>query len=680
MVHMKPEILAPVQDEEALAAAVGAGADSVYLGLQEMTARQRGRNFTLPALAQACAWCRSRDVKVYVALNTVVKQHELPRLCKFLASVNAQGADGVIVQDLGVATLVHEHFPKLMLHASTQCAVHSLEGVKEAARLGFDRVILARELTASEVQEIAADSPIELEIFVHGSYCFSFSGLCLTSSFLGGFSGNRGWCTQACRRPYFTQGRKSALLFSMADFSMANNGELLRSLPVSAWKIEGRMKYPEYVSATVRAYRMIRDGGSEKDAKAILKEVKTRPFSDGYLGMAGMNELTRPETSGYTGTFAGKIRRAARETMELVLQTGIEVGQKLRVQDASGSKGKGVRVKWIETVKGRKLRRAGRGDSVRINAPLNVGAGDMVFRVEQKRGRPPKFSVTVKPWQGRASRAEKKLLEAVARAPQLPEAPAAMKTELTLETDDVSLARSAPNDVHKVVLFLTGRMLHSLRPQLFRKKKKRCSFGVSIPPVVLPGRRDLMRDALKQLIDAGVDFFEVNNAGHWDLLPAGATVQAGPWLYVHNAPAADCLLRRGARSFVLPFESDMETARKLSEKGLAPVMEVVLYGFIPLFMSRAEVKVKKGGAGISDAHGDRFLLKRRDGLTWLYGLTPYCAFSYRKTFMEMGIQRFRISITGKRFAASELPSLVGSYKKCRDTPSSMPFNLQKGLK
>jgi putative protease len=233
---MTPEILAPAQDAERLIAAVEAGADAVYVGIKTRKARRQGADFTMDELARAVAYCRQRDVKVYVALNTVIKERELPALVQCVAAIGAQGAHGIIVQDLGAAALVKEVCPDLTMHASTQLAVHNIEGVREAARFGFSRVALARELTAFEVREIALDSPVELELFVHGSLCYSMSGLCLTSSFLGGLSGNRGWCTQACRRPYLVRGAHR-YPFSMADLSCALGADLLRSLPVAAWVI-----------------------------------------------------------------------------------------------------------------------------------------------------------------------------------------------------------------------------------------------------------------------------------------------------------------------------------------------------------------------------------------------------------------------------------------------------------
>ena len=247
---MIPEILAPAQDVEGLLAAVEAGADAVYAGLKTREASGRGAGFTPDELARGIAHCRARGVKVYVTLNRVFKESELSELGRSVAAIGAQGAHGVIVEDLGAAALIPEVCPGLALHAGPGLAVHNIEGVRAAARLGCSRVVLARELTAFEVREIALDSPVELEIFVHGSLCFSMAGLCLTSSFLSGRSGNRGRCLQACRRPYLVRGAER-YAFSMADLSCARGAELLRSLPVAAWVIEGRLRSAAYVLSLI---------------------------------------------------------------------------------------------------------------------------------------------------------------------------------------------------------------------------------------------------------------------------------------------------------------------------------------------------------------------------------------------------------------------------------------------
>ncbi len=669
---MKPEILAPAQDPEHVLTAVEAGADAVYLGLKELSARQRGVNFTIPQLAEAIAWCHERDARVYVALNTVVKEHELPTLAEYLGAVVAHGADGLIVQDLGLASLAHDLFPELLLHASTQLTVHNAEGVREAARIGFQRVILARELSAREITAISRESPIELEVFVHGSYCFSFSGLCLASSFLGGYSGNRGWCTQACRRPYWERDRPR-YTFSMADLSIARNAGLLRSLPVAAWKIEGRLKYPDYVERTVTAYRLLRDGTSDQ-VKELLTSVKTRPMTTGFL--QEKRDLTCPDLPGFTGTFVGSLGPITGNLAQVRLKAAIGVGHKLRLQSKRTEEGKSFRLSYLEAG-GRSIGQAQAKKTVRIKVPEKAERGDLLFLLARGEKRNVSLRAAVKPWQRRATMLRRKAADILTAKHDLP--PPRRGRELTLETDDLALARSAPRAFGRIILRLSDRLMHELKPGILRKVAGAADLGISIPPVTLPERTQRVRQALAQLADWGIGLFEINNIGAWDLLPENVRVQAGPFLYAHNTHAAATILTRGAERIVFPLEGDYETLDALCNRNLAPYLEIVLYGYVPLFMSRVRIE-GKGTRELTDRLEERFLLMYRDGMTYLYGRRPTCLFSYRKKMTKRGLRHFRMAIPARFFAARDLPRLVSLYQRGKDADGSTPFNFERGLK
>ena len=203
-----PEILAPCGSLEAFFAAMESGADAVYAGLREFSARARAKNFTLGQMARMLAYAHQRGRKIYITLNTLVKEQELPQLVETLAELAKLRVDGVIVQDMAVARLVRSHFPSIPLHASTQMTIHNLPGVKLLEAYGFERVVLARELQLADIAAIASQTSAELEIFVHGALCFCVSGQCHFSSLLGGHSGNRGRCAQPCRRLYSHRGKE----------------------------------------------------------------------------------------------------------------------------------------------------------------------------------------------------------------------------------------------------------------------------------------------------------------------------------------------------------------------------------------------------------------------------------------------------------------------------------------
>ncbi len=275
------EILAPAGNEEMLRAAVFSGADAVYLGLTSFSARRSAGNFTPAALKEAVGFCHARKVKVYVAINTTIYSHELTELEQSIEAATKAGVDAVIVQDLGVAEIVHRCAPDIPLHGSTQMSIHTLAGARQLAEMGFSRVILGRELTLEEIRHIAKNCGIEVECFVHGALCMSISGQCMMSAFLGGRSGNRGSCAGPCRLPFAADGSGAAHL-SLKDMSLIGHLQEMQQAGVCSAKIEGRLRTPEYVAATVTACRQAREGKAYDED--LVRGVFSRSgFTDAYL-------------------------------------------------------------------------------------------------------------------------------------------------------------------------------------------------------------------------------------------------------------------------------------------------------------------------------------------------------------------------------------------------------------
>ncbi len=280
------ELLSPAGSPEAVAAAVQNGADAVYLGCGDFNARRRAKNFTPEDFAQAVEYCHVRGAKVYLTLNTLLSDRELPGAVELAGYANEVGADAVLVQDLGLAASLRRRYPDLPLHASTQMTVHSLDGVKLCADLGLTRVVLSRELTREAIGEICQKSPVEIEVFVHGALCMCYSGQCFLSAMLGGRSGNRGLCAQPCRLPY-----SGGHPLSLKDASLAGHLRELDELGVSCVKIEGRMKRPEYVAIVTRVYAAAIRENREPTAEELraLRDAFSRSgFTQGYyLGKTG---------------------------------------------------------------------------------------------------------------------------------------------------------------------------------------------------------------------------------------------------------------------------------------------------------------------------------------------------------------------------------------------------------
>lgn len=282
-----PELLAPAGSMEGVRAAVQSGADAVYLGFGTFNARRGAKNFSREEMAEAIRYCRARGVKTNVTFNILALDRERADAERDIRFLNEAGADALIVQDLGLARLIRECAPDLPLHASTQMTIHTLDGARMARELGFSRVVLSRECTLAQIQEITAQAGVETEVFVHGALCMCYSGQCYLSAVIGQRSGNRGLCAQPCRLPYLYDGqKKETYALSLKDLCLAGWLQPLVEAGVASFKIEGRMKRPEYAAVVTEIYaRLLREKrrptAGELDA---LRRVFSRDgFTDGYL-------------------------------------------------------------------------------------------------------------------------------------------------------------------------------------------------------------------------------------------------------------------------------------------------------------------------------------------------------------------------------------------------------------
>jgi putative protease len=386
-----PELLAPAGSPEALRAAVAAGADAVYLGGRRFGARHYAANFDDEALAQAVRFCHGRDVRVYVTVNTLVRDDELPDVVEYLLWLYEQGVDAVLVQDTGVVSIAREVVPDLPLHASTQMTVYSPAGVLRAMEMGISRVVLARECPIEEIERIGTlcrSHAIGLEIFVHGALCYCYSGQCLFSSLIGGRSGNRGTCAQPCRKPYAlvagvtdAAGRPEHLrdirlthpyLLSPRDLALYPHLARIVRAPVVSLKIEGRMKSPEYVAVVVDIYRRALDGIADgtwtpsDDDMQDLALAFNRSFTGGYLmGERGLS-IIGPERPDNRGLAIGRVREYDRRRGEAVIA----------IEGAVPEPGDGIVVHaWGK-------QREDTGSVIR--PPFFVGAGILRLRVPQE--------------------------------------------------------------------------------------------------------------------------------------------------------------------------------------------------------------------------------------------------------------------------------------------------------
>ena len=362
---MASELLSPAGDFQTALAAFDAGADAVYCGLHNFSARRFAQNFSFDELRQLMRVAQARGKKVYVTVNTLVEEAEVESICEQLAVLEDIHPDALIVQDLGIARLCRLYFPGLTLHASTQLVAHNLEGVTALGKLGFTRVVLARELSLDEIAFIAQRcGKIELECFIHGALCYSVSGLCLFSAMEKGRSGNRGACAYCCRQAQTDSQGHQTFPFSMKDLRLGEDVCKLASLGVASLKIEGRMKSALYVASVTAYYRQILDGSvdaAQKVTEADLETVFSRRTTELYFNGAQKPDAPIDPTSlGHIGTPIGILKRITKDRegrswLRFHTSRALEKHDGLQFASSDGGKPFGLGIQAMRTALSRRL-------------------------------------------------------------------------------------------------------------------------------------------------------------------------------------------------------------------------------------------------------------------------------------------------------------------------------------
>ncbi|MDD3042040.1 MAG: DUF3656 domain-containing protein [Methanosarcinaceae archaeon] len=416
MTPAKPELLAPAGSLEALRAAVENGADAVYLGARAFSARGYAANFSDEELEEAIDYAHLRGVKVYVTVNTLIKDREMEDAVKILCCLQEMGADAVLVQDPGLISLAKKYLPGLPLHASTQMTLHNSEGALFAKEMGMERVVLSRECSLEELQNVRETAGLEVEAFMHGALCISYSGQCLMSSLIGGRSGNRGYCAQPCRKKYRLkkdgkpvdygeEGKKvketsGPYLLSPKDLCTAPFLPALVEAGVASFKLEGRMKRPEYVAGVVGTYRRLLDcclkspetySVRPKESET-LEQLFNRGFTEGYFFKNPRGALMSRERPHNRGVFAGRVlgydRRKRSATLELAATLSVGDGILFTESHPTGKADAEAKEEgWVirRMYRGREaIKEAGAGDVVEIPFDKDISADSPVYRTFAK--------------------------------------------------------------------------------------------------------------------------------------------------------------------------------------------------------------------------------------------------------------------------------------------------------
>ncbi len=404
----KPELLSPVGDFECLKSAVQNGANSVYLGASSFNARARATNFGNEELLEAIKYAKLRNVSVHLTLNTLIKNDEFENAVNLAIDAYNLGVDAIIVQDLGLATYLLENYPEIPLHASTQMTVHNLDGVKQLENFGFSRVVLSRELSLNEIKHIRENTSTELEVFIHGALCISYSGQCLLSSTIGGRSGNRGLCAQPCRLPYELIENEKILdkgyLMSPRDNCALEFLPELIKLGIDSFKIEGRMKTPYYVGVVTKIYRkyidlvlqnihldnitlknMIQNKLNEKnfdtgltDKEELTQVFNRGGFSTGHFKPSPNKDLVFKEKPNNMGFYIGTISHINENKghLKIKLENTLSIGDKISINNESYT----ISELMIDNKNFETLEKGATAKIGRMKGKISVGS--KVYRIE----------------------------------------------------------------------------------------------------------------------------------------------------------------------------------------------------------------------------------------------------------------------------------------------------------
>ena len=693
--HSKPELLAPAGSPASWAAAVEAGADAVYLGLKSYSARAFAANFTPAELARAVDLSHERGVKVFVAFNSLLKDRELPDAARALEGLTRIGPDALILQDLGLLRLIKKHFPHFETHASTLMAGHNMSGLTTLKNLGFDRAVLARELSLREVERLTARAPLGLEIFIHGALCFSFSGLCLMSSFLGGKGSLRGACTQPCRRLY-ESGRGKGYFFSPTDLEALDLMAAVRNLPLSALKIEGRMKGPDYVSRVVRAYRLLLDVPEDdlpwalEDARALIESSPGRQRSNGFLRSPRAEDALAPRSAATSGLFLGRVSAGGPEGGIVTLKERVEIGDRLRVQFKQDDERQAFTLKAMLDGD-RPLEEAGPDREVRFQTPFPLSAGDLVFKVGS--GREEKeaaVSDLVKALeQGRSpGPAEgprlKKALDWLKPGPTS-KGGSSRRPELwyrLARTEDASgLAQLKPGRIILPVTTANVRRLAGLRRRLGDLVQRL----IWAPPPLVFNEQILARD-LEQLMRMGAREFMVSNPGHLTLLREwvkpgrGRVTLYGDWrLNCLNAQTEAVLADLGLSGLTISLETDEENLKELLARPAQAARILYLYGRPPLFTSRLKPAGLKSGQPVISPKKERFRVYQDQQSLVAVAEKPVSFASLLKYRHLGGVTAFLIDLEYDPRPLASAKEVTEAVHRGRPMRNTSRFNFERGL-
>ncbi len=660
-----PELLCPAGSPEALDAAIEGGADAVYLGGALFNARMNAKNFGGDALRSAVLRAHSFGVKVYLTLNTLVTDRELPAFVEAAREAATAGVDALIVADLGGAEAIRRTLPGLELHASTQMSAHNAAAGEVLQRLGFSRMVIARETSAEDIATIVKNSPIEIELFIHGALCVSHSGQCLFSSLVGGRSGNRGECAQPCRLPYSCDGcqrTKNPYPLSLKDLSLAQHVPELITSGVASLKIEGRMKAPEYVRDTARIWRRLLDerrAATPNEIEALSNTFSRSGLTDGYYtrhterGMLGIRSEADKTNSRAQVPFSGLSKKIpltataevqADRPIKLMLSDGTHTASALgEVPQAA------VNAPLLPDAVRRSLSKFGGTvyEVTELSLTLDNGLMVPVSHLNDLRRR------------ALSALEEKRLLPKVMQtaAPYLPKKPSGKRTAVR------SARFLSPRQITEAARSYFDRIylpLQAYTPD---------ADGVVLPPIIFDSEMQEIRSLLAEAQQKGARYALCGNLGHLSLAKEFGLTPVGDYrLNLANAESLAQAEGLGLEELILSPELTLPQIRDIGGNAA-----VIVYGRIPL-MTLEKCLIRELADCKTCAQKGHLLLRDRRGFTfpvlreWQHRNVIYNSLPTGMSDREEALVRANVSARHFLFtteSAEEVDAVIRAYQTHR---------------
>ena len=589
------ELLSPAGSPEAVIAAVQNGADAIYMGLGNFNARRGAKNFTDEEFERSMRYCRIRGCKVYVTLNTLVNDREIAQAVESARLASQLGADGIIIQDLGLAYAIRQALPDIPLHASTQMSIHNLAGVEAAAEMGMTRAVLARELSLEQIKFITQHASIETEVFVHGALCFCQSGQCYMSALIGRRSGNRGMCAQPCRMQYSLGGRMDDYPMSLKDNCLVDRLRELEDAGVACLKIEGRMKRPEYTAIVTKIYsKALKEHRqpSAEEMETLEKAFSRQGFTQGYFNgdkkdMFGRREEPDKDTEklftlARKGYSEGELRR-----VPVHFYTVAEKGMPVKAIAFDNDGNRAAAMGGVpEKARGQGL------TATYITEQMFKTGGTPYNCVENRAQADPGLYLPASEINDLRRRLVSELSEQRAKPPirrvgKLPEKPkgklptgdpAMIFQVLTEEQLSPELAALKPQYLYVPLTLMTEKL------DLLRPFAEQGTIPVAVlPRVIADNEAAAVYDMLSRMFDQGVNEALVGNLGHAMLAKkAGMKLRGDFGLNTFNALSMEVIRQAGFISATASFELRLSQIRDM----IKPLdTELIIYGRIPLMVS-----------------------------------------------------------------------------------------------